>query len=279
MKTKAISLLALASLAACAASAATLDMSAGSSSTGGPVVNSLSLPNYNGSAHTVSSTVNAQGIADGWITAAPGNFQSLAHVHVGNPLENAQQNNSATVLDRLFVSSATLPLGTPVDLSLSMSLGGFTTYFESPVPSSGANIYLDGGYAAYLEANSTLTNHQTAFSLITDINGAPSGISSATASGVLHSAVGAEVGFYQKVFLNNMAFFIDGQTRDMKLDFSNGFHFFADSLNPAVTLSSQTGHNYSITAVPEPGSVPMWLAGVGALGWLVRRRRESKLAA
>jgi hypothetical protein len=143
MKTKAISLLALGSLAACAASAATLDMSASSNSAGGPlfgVVSSLSLPNYDGSAHTVSSTINAQGIADGWITAAPGNFQSLAHAHVGHPLETAAQSNTATVTDPLLVSSATLPLGTPVDLSFSMSLSGFTTYFQSPDPISNGSM-------------------------------------------------------------------------------------------------------------------------------------------
>jgi hypothetical protein len=129
----------------------------------------------------------------------------------------------------------------------------------------------------YLQANSTLTNHQLGLSLLSN-TGAPSGVSSLSTSGVLHTAVGATVNFSQQVFLNAGATFFDGETRDAKIDFSNGFQFFADSLNPAVTLSSQTGHNYSLSAVPEPGSVPMWLAGVGALGWLVRRRHVAKLA-
>jgi len=283
MKTNAITLrtlcLALGGLATCAASAATLDVRAASTTAGNPfgTVDSLSLSNYDGTVYAVNSSSNAGGQSDGWIAAAAGSFHSLAHAHVGAPGETASQSNHAGVIDQLFVNSASLALGTPVDLSFSMMYDGFTSYLQSPDPINGPNMYIVAILEMSLAANSTKTSHQLYLPLISN-NGLPNGASAQSISGVLHSVVGDTINFQQLLTLGAGAQFFDGETRDVTADFSNTFQFFADSLNPAVTLSSQTGHDYSISAVPEPGSAPMLVAGCGLLGWLVRRRRAPKIA-
>ncbi len=47
---------------------------------------------------------------------------------------------------------------------------------------------------------------------------------------------------------------------------------YYNSLCCGGALSLDTGGLNYVAAVPEPGSLPLWLAGLGATGWALRRR-------
>ncbi len=56
------------------------------------------------------------------------------------------------------------------------------------------------------------------------------------------------------------------------LDFSNSAHLVGIVLPEGASFSSASGAAYNVTAVPEPGEWLMLLAGLGLVGWRVRRR-------
>lgn len=64
---------------------------------------------------------------------------------------------------------------------------------------------------------------------------------------------------------------IDG-TGATTLDFSNSANLVGIALPDGATASFASGHAYNVTAVPEPGEWLMLLAGLGLVGWRVRRR-------
>lgn len=56
------------------------------------------------------------------------------------------------------------------------------------------------------------------------------------------------------------------------LDFSDSAHLVSIVLPEGATASFASGAAYNVTSVPEPGEWLMLLAGLGLLGWRVRRR-------
>jgi len=64
---------------------------------------------------------------------------------------------------------------------------------------------------------------------------------------------------------------IDG-TGATTLDFSNSANLVNIALPEGATASFASGTTYNVTAVPEPGEWLMLLAGLGLVGWRVRRK-------
>lgn len=56
------------------------------------------------------------------------------------------------------------------------------------------------------------------------------------------------------------------------LDFSNSANLVSIGLPQGATASFASGATYNVTAVPEPGEWLMLLAGLGLVGWRVRRK-------
>lgn len=56
------------------------------------------------------------------------------------------------------------------------------------------------------------------------------------------------------------------------LDFFNSAHLASVVLPQGASFSSASGTAYNVTAVPEPGEWLMLLAGLGLVGWRVRRK-------
>ncbi|MEO8855740.1 MAG: PEP-CTERM sorting domain-containing protein [Burkholderiaceae bacterium] len=269
-----------------AASAASLTLDA-ISSTGGaaePNHQILSLPNYDGSAKTLSSTQTTYGsTADGWVTAAPGSFSSVAHALAvnlaahgytggGSLRGGGNQENHVTFQEQLYVGSTTLASGTPVDLSFSLGYNGSTSYLQSPDPVSGPSMWMQGIVVMYLNAQSTQSGQPSLDLSAISNNGLPAGASGNSSSGILHTSVGQTINFQQTLDLQAGATYFDSEQREMTADFSHTFRYFADAVTPGVTLNSETGHNYSVSAVPESSSAALMLTGLGAIGLLLRRR-------
>lgn len=83
-------------------------------------------------------------------------------------------------------------------------------------------------------------------------------------SGVMY----LEVGDRMQVFAHLQVSASNGDA----MDAGNTARLFFDTLTPGTSLVSTSGHNYSITAVPEPGS---WLLmGLGLTGLFVRQGRR-----
>jgi hypothetical protein len=61
-------------------------------------------------------------------------------------------------------------------------------------------------------------------------------------------------------------------------DFENTARFFIDSQTPGVTFVSDSGHDYSSAAVPEPGATVLLTAGILPLKSLRRRARVASPA-
>ena len=56
------------------------------------------------------------------------------------------------------------------------------------------------------------------------------------------------------------------------LDFANSANLVSIVLPQGATASFASGETYNVTAVPEPAEYLMLLAGLGLVGWRVRRR-------
>lgn len=56
------------------------------------------------------------------------------------------------------------------------------------------------------------------------------------------------------------------------LDFSNSAHLVSIVLPEGASFSSASGAAYNVSTVPEPGEWLMLLAGLGLIGWRIRRR-------
>lgn len=50
-------------------------------------------------------------------------------------------------------------------------------------------------------------------------------------------------------------------------------------LTPGATMSWASGHDYSMPAIPEPSTYALMLAGLGLVGWMGRKWKDSKAAA
>ena len=268
----------LAGVCAGNATSATLSLWSAATAAGAgatPVIQTLTLPDYDGQAHTLSTAIASYGsVADGWITASAGSFSGIAHAHArqavgytggGSLRPSVNERHVVTVQDQLLVTSATLAFGTPVDLTFSLGYNGTTSYVQSPDPVTGPSMWMGGLVVFTLDANPTSGAQPLNLALITN-QGLPAGPTSDFASGVVHSTVGATINFQQKLDMQADATYFDSEDREVTVDFSHTFKLYADPALPGVSLVSQSGHNYSVSAVPEPGHAALLLLGMGLLG-------------
>jgi hypothetical protein len=165
-------------------------------------------------------------------------------------------------LDRLTVSSGTLPSGAPVDLRVQAFLSGLL----SPTLSS-PGVANSASADAFIQAG-TASLHLT---------GTP-GTLSTSDSAVVHSSVGAVLNIELQLILSAAATANVAQgvgAGSEFADYSNTSAFFADVLTPGASYFTDSGETYfSPTPTPEPST--FFLLGSGFLGLAGAWRNRSK---
>jgi hypothetical protein len=211
---------------------------------------------------------------DGVALIGPGapNVPTVTH---GTPRVNA--SFGASFSDTVEIKSATLPIGAPATFRATVHLdvetnrpghigpafAGFdsgTFFFNYFVGST------VGG--TYSFPNGLFTSVPTfGFDLPVDVAGKVGDMVS----------VGAALGVTAD---NRAGFFTDtsggvanwGGLSETHIDASHTARIFLDPITPGIALRAQSGHDYSISAVPEPASWLMLLAGMATVGAALRRR-------
>ena len=225
--------------------------------------------------HTLSTTVTSYGsTANGWAEGGAGVIRMDASVHVeaavgyvpqGYFLQQSAQSSGIGITDQLHVNSTVLAVGTPVDLTVTLSFAQTVTLSES------ASMYLGGGYFATYAANASNGD-----SVYLTANGQDD-VNATGSSAILHTFVGQYINLTESMSGGASATYIDGVVRNGHADASHSAHFYVDSLTGGVDLSADSGHDYATSAspVPEPSPTALLLAGAGLIGWISRRRAQA----
>jgi hypothetical protein len=222
--------------------------------------------------HTLNTASSGYGsTASGNVIATTGSATMHSFSSVVDPFANgcsncgllvAQQSDNAGFSDRIVLSSATLAVGTPVDLEVSMATQ------HSFSSSQALSLYLTAGFQSQFIVGgvSLYYNDPLQFPNV--------------ASGVLHTFIGQTIDLSAETILGTYAEYIDSTARSVTGDASA--QFYIDPLEGGVTVSSDSGHDYAtaaVAAVPEPSQLALLLAGFAAIGGVRQFRRNASESA
>jgi hypothetical protein len=167
--------------------------------------------------------------------------------------------------DDLLITSESLPLGTPVSIQFTMNLEG-TTLFDS-FSSLPSNTGLDSSIFLIGQVNGTghVYHELHRYGRAVNVTG--------DTTFTVGSAVGASLTLAGTLDINVRSDFQSLANSGLS-DYLNSAKFFATPADPAITIVSASGHNYS--AIPEPGQAALVVgAALGGLGlWRTARQRR-----
>ncbi|MCW5558978.1 MAG: hypothetical protein KIT22_14250 [Verrucomicrobiae bacterium] len=169
----------------------------------------------------------------------------------------------ATFSDELTITSATLPLGTPVSLQFTMQLDG-TTQFDPPTTLANyldSNIYLTGQAAGF--GHNYIEHHRS---------GRPVAITGDNQF-TLNSTVGSTFGFVGRLHIDVRSDFLSVPSSALS-DYLASAKFFAMPSSSDVSIVSASGHDYAI--IPEPQHYAFAMSGGLACLSLLRRCRKQR---
>lgn len=203
--------------------------------------------------------------------AAPGllrAFTGSASTTATNPVNPSLPNFTGTratseiftsFSDRFVITSSTLPVGTDVQyqaivsMDFSSSGGGGYFGFDWAVGSYDLFMNLPNGFQGLPTQFDTWRHVPLTFSGkvgdAIDVSSSMS-VTTSTASG-----------YWGNSYL--------GDTQRAFIDASHTARMFLDPITPGITLVADSGHDYSVSAVPEPATWGLMLGGLGLLA--VRR--------
>jgi hypothetical protein len=223
-----------------------------------------------------SAPVGTLGVADATATAyaAPGLLRAFAGSSTStavNPVNpslpnftgtSASSEVSASFSDRFVITSGTLPEGTVVQyqgiLSLDFSSSG----------GSGAYLGFDwavGSYDLFLNLPNGGQNLPQQFDIWRHVPFTFSGRvgDAVDVSSRISISTFAHSGYWGNSYL--------GDAEHPFIDASHTARMFLDPITPSITLVADSGHDYSVSAVPEPAT---WGLMVGGLAVLAGARRR-----
>lgn len=204
--------------------------------------------------------------------AAPGllrAFTSSDSASATNPVNPSLPNFTGTratseiftsFSDRFVITSSTLPVGTDVQyravvsMDFSSSGGGGYFAFDWAVGSYDLFMNLPNGFEGLPKQFDTWRHVPLTFSSkVGDAIDVSSSMSVTTS---------ARSGYWGNSYL--------GGSQSAFIDASHTARMFLDPITPGITLVADSGHDYSVSAVPEPAT---WSLLLGGLGLLAARRR------
>lgn len=214
-----------------------------------------------------TNSSSAAGSASGWASAQPGVLRAFDQLQVASLAgATVQERNYAGVVDSVHVSSAILPVGTPVTLHLDLA-------FNAAYTSSGLTNFMPVGLNATLAAND---GTHSAY-LYTDGPTQPNGVWGSLpdlVSATFATTVGADFSLDQRLSVDGQVSYVDGYGQTLVIDASHTARFYVDAPS-GVQLISVTGHDYaSASPVPEPSGAALLPVGALVLGICVRRRAQ-----
>lgn len=235
----------------------------------------ISSASGSGSAFADAGLLRAK--VDGVALIGPGapNVPTVTH---GTPRVDA--SFGASFGDLVEIKSATLPLGAPATFRATIRMNVVTNTPGHVGPAFGG---FDSGrfFFSYFVGFSVGANFVLPNSFATQIPSFELNIPVEVGAKVGNFVpVGASLG----VGADNRAGMVDdrgavfswGALSQTHIDASHTAQMFLDPITPGITLVAESGHDYSISAVPEPATWLTLLAGVATLGAVLRRRRRQE---
>ena len=208
-----------------------------------------------------ASTLPTQGAISGQVAAASFNWHG--------EWSSAKVDGPSRWWDTLTITSSTLPVGTPVDLTLkvdfAVSYQWQATEGRLCLPGVGGDCTYAQGYASFCPGGRCYTSGNypaLVWSRLSDAAGVAT-----SATDTFRTRVGATEDMSGLLIMEAWAYgwYPDSYMVDMVAS----AHYYVDG--PAgVNLNWASGHDYT-AAVPEPATMSQWLGGLLALGWLRRR--------
>lgn len=186
---------------------------------------------------------------------------------------NSYGTATATFIDRLTVLSDSLALSSPVTVHVQFTIEGATSADIGPGIDSVAKIFPQfnvNGLHPVVPGTINLTPNQS-ISLMYELD-------YPTFVGQTFS-VAAGIGVFTQLWAGTTTFngVVTGHSGESKADFSHTARVFADVVGGGAYLSSVSGHDYSVSSVPEPSAAMLILAGLLPLIGLIRWRRDTLL--
>lgn len=222
---------------------------------------------------THASAQYANGITtSAWTSATLGTLHAFAQTSI--PLSDATPHNvqssaQARMIDTLLASSSLGSLYNNYQYTVNIS--GFTTAPSAlyAAPSFGATAYVGINIFDNTTFTTLVQQNWQASSLVASGGGLLTGTISAAAGDSITLDLTLQVG-------SGVGTNVAGQSGFAQADYQNTVHFYLDAVTPGANTVATSGYDYaSPSAVPEPETYAMMMVGLGLIGLIARRKKQS----
>lgn len=217
-----------------------------------------------------------------------GHFGALVHTYATHPTSSwgtgveASAAVSMQYADAISISSATLAYGTVVPIELSYRITGDygANRGETGYYAQNAAATLDGHVTLdWLQSGAVPPSHSTFHADTGSLLGdAKTGSFSISYNQTVYLAVGLTYSFEAGITMQSWSSVVAyqgcsdiGCNAGSYVDSSHSFFTYLTPQADGFQITSQSGHNYAITAVPEPAGYLLLIAGLASV-WLIHRR-------
>lgn len=236
-----------------------------------PAAINVTAPSFMGTSASASTSGTVQFGLITWAGSANATDVPNAQIPPNEPNyePGANASFSGTELDYMVASSATLPVGAPVQILWTVTTTGTIACVGGYVPNEGAYLTVSGQIASGPNSSYSITQYPCK-------TGVPS--ISSTITGVVSTTVGQTYTVTHAVsaYLGGNA--ASAEALGLAWD-PPGVTLNIDPITPGVTLTAESGHNYSSMLSSTDAPIPIWALGaLGAALFGAASRRLKKAA-